>query len=1021
MKRSNCPSQRGKGTFVSPLLNRPLPSPPPIKLSTPPVVSQPQSASAVQATPSPSHAADQTAEPTLLIFRVMHTKSSAKKHKVYDDGVVTLKGRSCALYDMEGKVVAKSMVTFPPETLHEGNTIYFGGKEAEVLCPVPAEDFTSGSIFIGTGAPTKAAPAKPRAKLLPFKRVAGPDPSPAASGDSTAPVARAAPRVRPLHDPAAPGAIVLNPGRPEHTDSGRTIVPVVVDPVLGRLLDPHQVAGVRFMYDCVTDRTPDGSGQAGCILADEMGLGKTLQALTLMWTLLKQGPSRSLAASGGPHSDLNVGVRVGAVPAIEMIHDFATGPVYRVLVVTYEQVRAHIDRLLEAPSGHRLKNSEAKTTKALASFPTRRRVMLSGTPVQNDLEEFWTMCNFVQPDALGSQLAFKRLFERPIAAARDSRALTLRTGRFVLRRTTDVLKLPPKHECVLFCRPSPLQAALYREATRAQAGDLNSARALMLATYLRCLCNHPAMVDPRHLPAPGAAPAAPKRPRRAKAAPAPRKQPPAPGPQEGEAKGTAGADAGMSRPEGEGEGEAGDAAGGADGGGEGGDGEEEEDGGSCIEADESFEAEEAEDAAQDGAEEAEEDAAPGGAAPGGPALSAEAEEAIEEGGFSAEAAFVGEQWFPPSYRPDDLSYSAKVALLDRLLQAIRARAPGERVVICSNFTKTLDHIEALLGLRGLPSVRLDGSVSAAKRAAAVGRFSDPTSNIFAFLLSARAGGQGLNLMAANHMVLFDPDWNPAIDQQAMARVHRHGQKRPVFIYRLLTTGSIEEKIYQRQMNKQGLSTTVVDMGRASRGSSIMRRFSLEDLRRLFVLRTDLPSETYALIAPPGPARRTQAAATSTASGALMRLRRAADTGDEPQGEAPTTAPAAPREQPAPTAEEESALAQWSFVTDPAALEDSVLREAASTEFDFMRQRPAWLPAPRPEEARDTAGGRVVSMVFARLVLYQGRAPQPQQPSAAPAPGGSPAPSPSPSPSPSPPPSPPPGSPCPTPGPLPSSG
>jgi len=78
-----------------------------------------------------------------------------------------------------------------------------------------------------------------------------------------------------------------------------------------------------------------------------------------------------------------------------------------------------------------------------------------------------------------------------------------------------------------------------------------------------------------------------------------------------------------------------------------------------------------------------------------------------------------------------------------------------------------------------------------------------------FFLSSKAGGCGLNLVGGNRLILYDPDWNPASDLQAMARVWRDGQQKNVFIYRLLSTGTIEEKIYQRQTSKQGLSKSVL--------------------------------------------------------------------------------------------------------------------------------------------------------------------------------------------------------------------
>jgi len=122
---------------------------------------------------------------------------------------------------------------------------------------------------------------------------------------------------------------------------------------------------------------------------------------------------------------------------------------------------------------------------------------------------------------------------------------------------------------------------------------------------------------------------------------------------------------------------------------------------------------------------------------------------------------------------------------------------------------------------------LDGSTNVAKRQELVDRFN--AGENFVFLLSSKAGGTGLNLIGANRLVLFDPDWNPANDAQAMARVWRDGQKRPCFIYRLLATGSIEEKIYQRQITKNGLSTSIVD----GKGDDMMGDFSAGELRALF--------------------------------------------------------------------------------------------------------------------------------------------------------------------------------------------
>merc|ERR1711965_637401 len=95
--------------------------------------------------------------------------------------------------------------------------------------------------------------------------------------------------------------------------------------------------------------------------------------------------------------------------------------------------------------------------------------------------------------------------------------------------------------------------------------------------------------------------------------------------------------------------------------------------------------------------------------------------------------------------------------------------------------------------------------------------------VFAFLLSSKAGGCGINLIGANRLVLFDPDWNPATDQQALARVWRSGQQKPCYVYRFFAVGSLEEVCFERQCSKEGLSNEIVD------GQGESRKFSAEEL------------------------------------------------------------------------------------------------------------------------------------------------------------------------------------------------
>ncbi|OMJ11547.1 DNA repair protein rhp54 [Smittium culicis] len=110
----------------------------------------------------------------------------------------------------------------------------------------------------------------------------------------------------------------------------------------------------------------------------------------------------------------------------------------------------------------------------------------------------------------------------------------------------------------------------------------------------------------------------------------------------------------------------------------------------------------------------------------------------------------------------------------------------------------------------------------------VDMFNNPNGSHMVFLLSSKAGGCGINLVGANRLVLFDPDWNPASDQQALARVWRDGQKKTCFIYRFISTGSIEEKIFQRQSHKLSISSCVVD-----ERESVERHFSREQMKELF--------------------------------------------------------------------------------------------------------------------------------------------------------------------------------------------
>ncbi|BAP71391.1 DNA repair and recombination protein RAD54 [Kluyveromyces marxianus] len=592
-------------------------------------------------------------------------------------------------------------------------------------------------------------------------------------------------------------------------------VPVVIDPKLAKILRPHQVEGVRFLYRCVTglvmkdfldaktvldgnlklsdtdeeskpnkessdaapaattttssvapslkdvikvDENSRNRGAYGCIMADEMGLGKTLQCLALMWTMLKQGPqgrrsidkciivcpsslvnnwaneivkwlgpgSLSPLAVDGKKSNLNNGSVADAIKQWALAQ--GRNIVKPVLIISYETLRRNVEflkncevGLMLADEGHRLKNADSLTFTSLDSIKCPRRVILSGTPIQNDLSEYFALLNFSNPGLLGSRNDFRKNFELPILQSRDSLAteeevalgkerlkqLSNIVSKFIIRRTNNILSkyLPCKYEHVIFINLTPFQKAVYKHFTESRAvkklvkGDGN--QPLKAIGLLKKLCNHPDLLE-------------------------------------------------LS-----------------------------EDIPGC------------------------------------------------------------EDLIPDDYQSSSLStssrhrsvvqtaYSSKFAVLERFLYKIKKES-NDKIVLISNYTQTLDLIEKMCYSNHYGVLRLDGTMNINKRQKLVDRFNDPEGPEFIFLLSSKAGGCGINLIGANRLILLDPDWNPAADQQALARVWRDGQKKDCFIYRFISTGTIEEKIYQRQSMKMSLSSCVVD-----EKEDVERLFSSDNLKQLF--------------------------------------------------------------------------------------------------------------------------------------------------------------------------------------------
>ncbi|KAF1770635.1 hypothetical protein GCK72_002455 [Caenorhabditis remanei] len=550
-----------------------------------------------------------------------------------------------------------------------------------------------------------------------------------------------------LFDPYHEGALILYAPEliSEHAqlkeDKDRK-VHVVADPVVGKILRPHQRDGVKFMWDCVTGvNIPE---YHGCIMADEMGLGKTLQCISLLWTLLRQSPDAcptvsksiivcpsSLVKNWDKEIKKWLGTRLNAMPVdsgkreliIASLNSFMADSKMRcaipVLIISYETFRLYANILHsgDVGIGHRLKNSDNLTYQALSGLKCARRVLISGTPIQNDLLEYFSLVNFVNPGLLGTASEFRKKFENAILKGRDADAsaedqkkgeektkeMVSLVEKCIIRRTSALLTkyLPVKYEHIICCKNSTLQETLYNKLIECEKQNRivekdkgATASALSFITHLKKLCNHPYLVYEE-----------------------------------------------FQKP---------------------------------------------------------------------------------DNRFRNKCLPV----FPETFNPKsfDPSFSGKMKVLDYIL-AVTRKTTDDKFVLVSNYTQTIDQFMALCKLRGYDFVRLDGSMSIKQRSKIVDTFNDPASTIFCFLLSSKAGGCGLNLIGANRLVMFDPDWNPANDDQAMARVWRDGQKKTCFIYRLLATGSIEEKMFQRQTHKKALSSN-------------------EQLRELFKLESTVASDTH---------------------------------------------------------------------------------------------------------------------------------------------------------------------------------
>ncbi|KAL8800015.1 MAG: hypothetical protein Q9223_007420 [Gallowayella weberi] len=179
--------------------------------------------------------------------------------------------------------------------------------------------------------------------------------------------------------------------------------------------------------------------------------------------------------------------------------------------------------------------------------------------------------------------------------------------------------------------------------------------------------------------------------------------------------------------------------------------------------------------------------------------------------------FEGAEPGPPYTTDEHLIYNAgKMLMLDKILT--RMKKQGSRVLIFSQMSRVLDILEDYCVFREHKYNRIDGSTAHEDRIAAIDEYNAPGSEKFVFLLTTRAGGLGINLTSADIVILYDSDWNPQADLQAMDRAHRIGQTKQVVVFRFVTEQAIEEKVLERAAQKLRLDQLVIQQGRAQQAA-----------------------------------------------------------------------------------------------------------------------------------------------------------------------------------------------------------
>ncbi|XP_069683035.1 transcriptional regulator ATRX-like isoform X2 [Periplaneta americana] len=640
---------------------------------------------------------------------------------------------------------------------------------------------------------------------------------------------------------------------------------VSVDPHIASKLKPHQVKGVKFMWDACFEslKQIQKTKGSGCILAHCMGLGKTFQVVTLVHTLLnhKETKVKTVLVVCPLSTVLNwvnefnmwlkeIGEQVNVFELSKYKQNYER--MYQlkdwqeeggVMVLGYDMYRNLTNTqtkrlrkkaietfqstlvdpgpdLVVCDEGHLLKNEDTALAKAMRRIRTLRRIVLTGTPLQNNLKEYHCMVQFVKPNLLGTRKEFLNRFVNPITNGQFEDSTTHDVK--IMKRRAHVLHkmlegsvqrfdysvltpfLPPKYEYVISIPLSEVQIKAYRHylehMSMGRYGDKPKGAALFADFQnLQRIWTHPRVLMMNTEKAEKTA----ERKRLMESD------------SEGSLRDFIADDSSESS--------------------------------SSSSSSSSENSDSDVQVVKEGEENKKANKFTRNTRSKGPA---EDPEIMEIDKKEDDKPNPLEWWkqFIESDELENINYSGKLVLLFYILR--ECEKIGDKVLVFSQSLYSLDLIEYFLSCidnstqngetkeslgnntgswaMGLDYFRLDGSTSSENRSLWCKAF-NREDNLRArlFIISTRAGGLGINLFAANRVIIFDASWNPSHDVQSIFRIYRFGQKKPCYIYRFLAQGTMEEKIYDRQVTKLSLSCRVVDE------QQIERHYNMADLQELY--------------------------------------------------------------------------------------------------------------------------------------------------------------------------------------------